>query len=95
MAAPAQVKRRPVRTRRGLLVAAAFIAVVLLAGLLSVDHYRAPAPAPPSALDRVAEKNRKAAVIAAAHQRAEAAAATNSADNLVNVQDVVANRTAR
>jgi hypothetical protein len=81
MASATQMRGRPVRARRGLLAGAALILVLLVSGLLSIDRYRAPPPAPREALDRIAERNRRAAMIAAANQRAEAAAATATADS--------------
>jgi hypothetical protein len=78
MASRAQMRHRPIRTLRGMVAAAALVLVLAIAGLLSIDRYRAPPPAPPEALARVAEKNREAARIAAANQRAEAAAAAVS-----------------
>jgi hypothetical protein len=81
MASATQMRGRPVRARRGLLAWAALILVLLVSGLLSIDRYRAPPPAPREALDRIAEKNRRAAMIAAANQRAEAAAATADSAN--------------
>jgi hypothetical protein len=65
-------------------------AAVIIAALLiifSVGSYNAPeAPAPPAALDQIAAKNRDAAAIAAASQRAESAAAANAADGLVEAR---------
>jgi hypothetical protein len=54
---------------------------------VSVSRYRAPpAAAPRAALDRIAEKNRRAAVVVAARQRAEAAANANAANGLIEAQ---------
>ena len=55
---------------------------VLLALALSVHRYRQPPAAPPEALAHIAEKNRDAAIAAAARQRVEAAATTNEAEDL-------------
>jgi hypothetical protein len=65
-------------------VAAALL--VALAGTLSVNRYRQPEAAPPEALAHIAEKNREAAVVAAAHQRAESAVSTNAAEHLADAQ---------
>lgn len=77
------MRRRSVRARRGLLATAALVGVVLVAVMLSLGPYREPPPAPPTALSHIAEKNHKAAVIAAAHQRAESAAATKATNSLL------------
>ena len=67
-------------------VGSAFALLVVIALTLSVNRYREPAAAPPEALAHIAEKNRDAAVIAAAHQRAESAASTNAAEDLADAQ---------
>ena len=76
-------RRRITRSPLRLVAAAAFAVMIAVIALLSIDPYGAPPPAPPSALDRVAEKNRRAAVLAAANQRAESAAATQATEALV------------
>jgi hypothetical protein len=77
------MKRRTSRSRLGLIAAAALAVVIAVTALMSIDSYGTPPAAPRSALARVAEKNRQAATIAAANQRAEAAAATNATEALV------------
>lgn len=65
------------------LAAAGAAALMVVIGVtVSVNRYRAPASAPPETLERIAQKNREAATIAAASQRAESAASTNAAENL-------------
>jgi hypothetical protein len=60
--------------------------LVVLAVMLSVNRYREPQAAPPEALAHIAEKNRDAAVVAAAHQRVESAVSTNAAEDLAEAQ---------
>lgn len=67
-------------------IASAFVLVVVLATAHSVNRYREPQAAPPEALAHIAEKNREAAVIAAASQRADSAASTNEAEGLAEAQ---------
>ena len=62
---------------------ALFIAVALT---LSVHHYRQPMAAPPEALAHIAQKNRDAAAVAAARQRAESAAATSAAEGIAEAE---------
>jgi hypothetical protein len=69
-----------------LAIGSAFAVLVVVALALSVNRYREPAAAPPEALAHIAEKNRDAAVVAAAHQRAESAASTNAAEGLAEAQ---------
>lgn len=64
--------------------AAALLLVVAITW--SVNRYRTPASAPPEALERIAEKNREAATIAAASQRAESAESTNAVEDLAEAQ---------
>jgi hypothetical protein len=81
-----EVKRRfsiP-KVRLAIGSAAALLVAVIL--VLSVNRYREPQAAPPEALAHIAEKNRDAAVVAAAHQRAESAASTNAAEDLAEAQ---------
>jgi hypothetical protein len=79
--------RRGAAFPRFRIIAGAAVALVLaLVISVSVNRYRAPAAAPPEALERIAEKNRDAAAIAAARQRAESAASTNAAENLMAAQ---------
>lgn len=69
------------------LAAAGAAALAVAIGVtLSVNRYRAPASAPPEALEKIAQKNREAATIAAASQRAESAASTNAVENLAEAQ---------
>jgi hypothetical protein len=81
----------PVKRRGALgwlkLAAAGVVALVVVIGItMSINRYRAPASAPPEALERIAQKNREAAAIAAASQRAESAASTNAVENLAETQ---------
>jgi len=80
------VRRRSSIPKVRLVIGSAFVLLVLLALALSVHRYRQPAGAPPEALDHIAEKNRDAAVAAAARQRAESAASTNEAENLAEAR---------
>jgi hypothetical protein len=81
-----------VRRRRGALpllkifAGAALALVLVVAAILSVNRYRKPASAPPEALEKIAQKNREAATIAAASQRAESAASTNAAEDLAEAR---------
>ena len=77
------MRRRASLRRKGLIAAGAIVLALVLAMGLSTIPYRTPPPAPPEALDRIAKKNRNAAAIAAAHQRAESAASTNAAERLI------------
>lgn len=81
------MRRRNGRSRLGLFAGAALLVMIAVAALVSIDRYRQPASAPPSALARVAEKNRRAAIVAAANQRAESAAATNATEALVEANE--------
>jgi hypothetical protein len=81
------MRRRGPRTRRGLIAGGAFALLFALVIAMSVHRYSAPPPAPREALDRIAQKNRHAATVAAARQRAESAATSNDADNLVAAQE--------
>jgi hypothetical protein len=78
------VRRRGAFRRPGLVAAGAIVLALVLAMGLSVIPYRSPAPAPPAALEHIAQKNRHAAAVAAARQRAEAAASTNAAEEVAN-----------
>jgi hypothetical protein len=80
------VRRRTFFSRSRLVIGTAFAVLVLIAVGLSVQRYRAPPAAPPEALAHIAEKNRDAAVTAAARQRAESAASTNQAEALAAAQ---------
>ena len=69
------------------IVAVAALALfALIAVTLSVHRYRQPQAAPPEALAHIADKNRDAAITAAARQRAESAATANAADNLAEAR---------
>jgi hypothetical protein len=69
------------------IVAVAALALfALIAVTLSVHRYRQPQAAPPEALAHIAEKNRDAAIDAAARQRAESAASTNAAESLAEAR---------
>ena len=65
-------------------LAAALLVAIVVA--LSANRYRAPEAAPPEALAHIAEKNRDAAVVAAAHQRVESAVSTNAAEDLAEAR---------
>jgi hypothetical protein len=64
----------------------AAVLIFVLAISFSVKRYSQPQAAPPEALAHIAQKNRDAAVVAAAHQRAESAATTNAAEDLAEAQ---------
>jgi hypothetical protein len=81
------MRRRGAFRRPGLVAAGAIVLALALAIGLSAIPYRSPPPAPPAALEHIAQKNRHAAAIAAAHQRAESAASTNAADRLRDAED--------
>ena len=79
--------RRRSASRTPLLVFGSALALlVILAAGLSVHHYRQPEAAPPEALAHIAEKNREAAIVAAAHQRVESAVRTNAAENVAEAE---------
>jgi hypothetical protein len=80
-----------VRSRRSIpkarfAIVSAFALVLVLVVALSVNRYRQPPAAPPEALAHIAEKNRDAAVTAAARQRVESAVSTNAAENLADAE---------
>jgi len=77
------MRRRGARPRRALIAGGILVLLVALIAGLSVRSYRTPPPAPPAALDRIAQKNRDAATRAAARQRQEAAASSNAVENLI------------
>jgi len=66
-------------------VTALALAIVLVVAL-SVHKYNEPAPAPPEALAHIAQKNRNAAIDAAARMRVQSAVTTNAAESLANAQ---------
>jgi hypothetical protein len=79
--------KRRLRPPLRLIAAGALALLAMLIVALSVNRYRAPPPpAAPAALDRIAEKNRRAAIVVAARQRAEAAANRNAANGLIEAQ---------
>jgi hypothetical protein len=80
------VRRRYSNARVRIALAAACALVVVIALTLSVHRYRQPVAAPPEALAHIAEKNRDAAVIAAARQRVDSAAATNAAESVAEAR---------
>jgi hypothetical protein len=67
-------------------LASALALLVVLVVALSVKRYREPVAAPPEALAHIAEKNRDAAIVAAAHQRTESAASTNAVETLAETR---------
>jgi hypothetical protein len=81
-----KVRRRFSSPKIRIAIGSAFAFLVVIALALSVNRYREPAAAPPEALAHIAEKNRDAAVVAAAHQRAESAASTNAAEGLAEAR---------
>lgn len=83
------MRRRSSLRRKGLIAAGAIVLALVLAMGLSTIPYRSPPPAPPEALDRIARKNRNAAAIAAAQQRAESAASTNATETLLKAGEPV------
>jgi len=80
------VKRRGGVPWLKLLAGGAAALLLVVAVTWSVDRYRTPASAPPEALERIAQKNREAATIAAASQRAESAASTDAVEGLAEAQ---------
>ena len=78
------MRRRRTSSRLRWIAGAGLLMLFALVLGVSVQRYREPAPAPPAALDRIAQKNRHAAAVAAANQRAEAAASSDAADNVAN-----------
>ena len=80
------MRRRSPFPKVGIAIGAAVALLVALVVTLSVHRYRQPEYAPPEALAHIAEKNREAAVVAAAHQRAESAVSTHAAENLAEAQ---------
>jgi hypothetical protein len=81
-----KVRRRFSIPKFRLAIASASALLVVLAVALSVDRYSEPEAAPPEALAHIAQKNREAAVIAAARQRVESAASTNEAEGLAEAR---------
>jgi hypothetical protein len=61
------------------------VLLILVAVALSVRH-RQPEAAPPEALAHIAQKNRDAAIVAAAHQRVESAVSTNAAEGVAEAE---------
>ena len=70
-----------------LAIGSAFVLLVALAVSLSIHRYRQPPATPPEALAHIAQKNRDAAITAAARMRADSAARTNAAESLAEAQD--------
>jgi hypothetical protein len=81
-----KVRRRSSFPKLRVALGSAVVLLVILVVALSVKRYRAPEAAPPEALAHIAEKNRHAAIVAAAHQRTESAASTNAVDNLAEAR---------
>jgi hypothetical protein len=81
-----EVKRRFTGFRIKLVLGSALALIAVIALTLSVKRYREPQFAPPEALAHIAQKNREAAVIAAAHQRAESAVSTNRAEDIAEAE---------
>jgi hypothetical protein len=81
-----KVKRLRSVSRLRFAIGSALALFVILMAAFSVKRYREPSSAPPEALAHIAEKNREAAIVAAAHQRAESAASTNAAEDLAERQ---------
>jgi len=78
--------RRGAFPRLKVIAGAAAALILVLVVTVSMNRYRTPASAPPEALERIAAKNRDAAAIAAASQRAQSAASTNATENLMETQ---------
>jgi hypothetical protein len=87
------MRRRASARRKGLIAAGAIVLALVLAMGISTISSRSPPPAPPEALEHIARKNRTAAAVAAANQRAESAASTNAAETLLEAGEA-ANRSA-
>ena len=68
-------------------IASAVALFVVLLVLLTVHRYRQPPATPPEALAHIAEKNRDAAIAAAARQRVDSAARTNAAESIAEARD--------
>jgi hypothetical protein len=81
-----KVRRRSSFPKLRVALASALALLVILVVALSVKRYREPEAAPPEALAHIAEKNRDAAIVAAARQRTESAASTNAVENLAEVR---------
>src|SRR3954469_22561963 len=81
-----EVRRRISNAGARIALAAACALVLVIALALSVHRYRQPVAAPPEALAHIAEKNRDAAVVAAARQRADSAATTNAAETIAEAR---------
>jgi hypothetical protein len=67
-------------------LAAALAVIAVIAVTLSVHRYRQPVAAPPEALAHIAQKNRDAAIVAAARLRSESAATTNAAEDIAEAE---------
>jgi flagellar biosynthesis/type III secretory pathway M-ring protein FliF/YscJ len=80
------VRRRGSIPKIRLVIALAAVLVVAIVLTMSVKRYQAPQAAPPEALAHIAQKNREAALIAAARQRADSAASTNAAEDLAEAR---------
>ena len=80
------MRRRTALPKARLILLSAFVLLIVAALALSVRRYRAPGAAPPEALNHIAEKNRDAAIAAAARQRVESATSTNAAEDLAENQ---------
>jgi hypothetical protein len=76
-------------------LASALALVLILVVALSVKRYREPEAAPPEALAHIAEKNRDAAIAAAARQRTESAASTNAVEALAEARNGAEGNAAR
>jgi hypothetical protein len=81
-----KVKRLFSSPRVAFTVIVAFALVLMAALTISVKRYREPRGAPPEALAHIAAKNRDAAIVAAARQRADSAASTNAAEDLAEAR---------
>jgi len=80
------VRRRGSFPKVRLAIAVAAVLVIAIAMTLSVKRYREPQAAPPEALAHIAQKNREAALVAAARQRADSATSTNAAEDLAEAR---------
>ena len=80
------MKRRFSNAGVRIALAAALALVAVIAVTLSVHRYRQPVAAPPEALAHIAQKNRDAAIVAAARLRSESAATTNAAEDIAEAE---------
>jgi hypothetical protein len=90
-----KVRRRSSFPKLRVALASALALFLILVVALSVKRYREPEAAPPEALAHIAEKNRDAAIAAAARQRTESAASTNAVEALAEARNGAEDNAAR